>query len=313
MINEILTTKVGRYIAGLAVMGCLAQSALADAPPAATDPAALDVAGVKLNMTVDEATAALRQFDAGYAIERRYADSDKGFGYYGLPLDQLRDQETAYLVGLLAVKDDGGDHEEVFVYVSPVPDKERVVFVGRAKQFAQPQLAGALADGLFAKYPKDTTADRPASEYHARRIVWRFDGRGRIMSGTTAEEQGIDEGIEYAEYRPPTTPQFRSLADAALNAGTGGGRSPGYDLFPSLPPRVSGNQGVSLDAAIGSPRDNLALGRGFAIALYRGSDLVRFNEQAKATYKDKERRRDEARQQQEIEKAKSAAAPATKF
>lgn len=312
MINQIVTTNFGRCVAGLAMI-CLAQSARADTPPAAVDVAALEVAGVKLNMTVDEATAALREFDAAYAVERRYADSDKGFGYYGLPLEQIRDKDTAYLVGLLATKDESGDHEEVFVYVSPVPDKERVVFVGRAKQFAQPQVATAIADGIFAKYPKDTTADKPATEYAARRIIWRFDGRGRLMSAATAEQEGIDQGIEYVEYRPPVTPQFRSLADAALNAGIGSGRSPGYDLMPPLPSWVSGNQGVSLDAAIGSPRDNLALGRGFAIALYRGSDLVRFNDEAKATYAEKQRRREEARQQQEIEKAKSAAGPATKF
>lgn len=313
MINDMSMSKRGRYLAALAAVICLAQSACADTPPAAVDPAALEVAGVRLNMTVDEATAALRQFDAAYSIERRYADSDKGFGYYGLPIDRFRDKDTAYLVGLLAKKDDSGDHEEVFVYVSPLPDKERVIFVGRAKQFAEPQLATAIAEGLFAKYPKDTTADRPASSSRARRIIWRFDGRGRVMSAATAEQEGIDEGIEYIEYRPPATPQFRSLADAALNAGTGGGLSPGYDLLPPFPARVSGNQGVSLDAAIGSPGDNLALGRGFALALYRGSELVRFNEQAKATYAEKERRRDAARQQQEIEKAKSANGPATKF
>lgn len=312
MLNDMSMIQRGRCIAGLVAMTFLAQSALADPPPA-VDLAALDVAGVRLNMTADEATAALRQFDAAYAIERRYADSDKGFGYYGLPLDSIRDKDSAYLVGLLAKKDDVGNHEEVFVCLSPVPDQERVVFVGRAKQFAQPQLATAIAEGLFAKYPKDTTADRPASEYYARRIIWRFDGRGRVMSAATAEQEGIDEGIGYVEYSPPATPQFRSLADAALNAGIGGGRSPGYDLMPPFPARVSSNQGVALDAAIGSPRDNLALGRGFALALYRGADLIRFNEQAKATYADKQRRRDETRQQQEIDKAKDAAAPATKF
>lgn len=286
-------------------------------PPPGVDPGTLDVAGVKIGMTADEAANALKGFDAGYSVAQRFFERDARFGYYGLPIEEITTKEAAVLVGLHATKDDGADHEEVYIYLSPIAGKERVILVSRAKQFGQPQLVTNIAEGIFSKYPKDTTFDRPPSSHEKSRMIgWRFDGRGRVMSAKVAQQEGLDRGISYRDYVKPAAPRqftINDLGRAAVLGGGGGGSAPGYGLFPQLPQTVMSNGGIALDVTIGTPSDNLALANGFGVILYQGSSVFEFNDQASAACKQKKDKIEQAKQQAEIEKAKSNAAPATKF
>jgi hypothetical protein len=182
---------------------------------AALDPAALDVAGVKLGMTPDQAIAALKGFDSGFAITKRYLSSQEGsFNEEGTTLDQIpqSDKALAYLASLYAIKgatvhecrtftpgssappcvDRHPDDEEIVkVWFSHVLGQERVVMIQRAKTFyKEPKPAiPTLKQEVLAKYGNQITYDSSYGGFES--ISWLYDAQGRQMSGAVAKTKGF--------------------------------------------------------------------------------------------------------------------------
>ena len=89
------------------------------------DPAAFDVSGVRLGMSVNDAIAALKRFEPGYAITKQYwARSPLQYGNIAHDMKELdaSDKRVAYLWDLEVEKD---EQKQECDYNSYVPEGER--------------------------------------------------------------------------------------------------------------------------------------------------------------------------------------------
>jgi hypothetical protein len=235
------------------------------------EPGNFDVAGVKIGMTLDEAAAAIKAFDPGFTITKRYL-SRPGipYGADGDAIDNipLSDRSTSYLDSLYAIKgaatqecrpmipgatpqcfDRHPDDEEVVkVWFARIPGQERVIAVQRAKTFykePKPAIA-ALKDGVLAKYGKDQfTYD--TSEGWTETISWIFDGRRRLISAESARSKRI---------------------------GNIGG----------LPRLVNAGDGITLNVVFTGNNRNNQIAESFLVTLADGDGLFKSVDQSKAAY-----------------------------
>lgn len=209
----------GRTLAGLRrVAAGLALTLFFHAPLAsaqARSPATFDVAGVRLGMTVDEAAAALKAFDPGFTVSKRYfTTGGLPFNAEGVPMDQipLSDRPMAFFGSLYAIKgaptrvcrdlppgssapqciENRSDNEQVVkVWFSHVLGQERVMMIQRTMTFykdPKPAIA-TLKQDVFAKYGNQFTYD---SRVGWETISWLFDARGQLMSAATARRKNIE-------------------------------------------------------------------------------------------------------------------------
>lgn len=186
----------------------------------APDPATYDVAGIRLGMTVEETTAALKAFDAGFTVSKRYFYA-RGlpFNAEGVRMDQipLSERAMAFFGTLYAIKgaakeqcqpvtqadmalgnmprchDVHADDEEIVeVWFSHVLGQERVTMIQRTKTFyKEPKPAiPTLKQDVLAKYGRDVTYDTHSGSLET--ISWLFDGKRRLMSPAAASRKYID-------------------------------------------------------------------------------------------------------------------------
>jgi hypothetical protein len=160
------------------------------------DPMTLDVAGVRLGMTVDEAVAALQNFDAGFSIKKDYLSSDQ---INGLGADVPASARFNVTSSVTAVNESytkrptmggqvPGNPERILVEFSLVPAQERVVSIYREVAYVgKPQPYDSIYSGILGKYPKEITI-KETSGYDDS-LEWMFDIKKRIISPAIAKSR----------------------------------------------------------------------------------------------------------------------------
>lgn len=167
------------------------------------------------------------------------------------------------------------DPLEVAIYFSPTPGKERVIAVSLSGSFRNKPLAQTVLDRAVQKYSTEVTSK--SGQDVTYEISWRFDGRNRLMSESTAMRSGLEQS---------------RLGGSGF----------------SLPPSVSSTNGIGLDFGVLRESQNKEIANGYWVRLFRESDLAQFTSQAKTFF----RTLAEKQKQEQIDKAKQAGA-GTKF
>ena len=224
------------------------------------DPITLDVAGVRLGMSVEEATNALKQFDSNFVIVKNYL-TEPNYEHLGWPketnnnfLDYVTATKTvvASNSSYKAYKSGGAsgpvttNPEQITVYFSPVPAQERVIAVQRELRYdVNPQPFDTVQSGMLNKYPNEISVK--ATSYGDFKAGWIFDVKNRLVSSKTA---------------------------ASRHRGTGEGRLPG---------NITSIGGIVLTVDLISGRPNTSIASVLNICIFNEGALYKSIEQASST------------------------------
>jgi hypothetical protein len=216
-----------------------------------------DLAGVKIGMTADEATAALKHFDPEFQIFRNmHVTNYYEYGSFGFQEDKLPSvsdglrPEYAYFTDMVAehgipnceenMNNPCGDNSQPFDFVhiwfSPVIGEERVVAISRdisyflrngmpfGDESVQPR-ATAVIDSIKSKYGDPSYFELK----NTQEFVWLFDKNGNMFpSNTNYESKRYYHGLLPGEVGPKTYP---ALSVALTLAGPGNVQRINSSLF----------------------------------------------------------------------------------
>lgn len=243
----------------------------------------IDVAGIRLQMTTEQAIEAVKSFDKGIIVVKDYLKQGKPFtDTQGMPLQYLEaglsdhDKGKSYFNDITALKPLPGSDcrtpqpdqqsgngaycgfgtrlaERINIWFTPVVGAERVIAVQRQVAFpdgAAPAMA-AIEKGLFSKYPIDAATLSSKGKTRDGAIVqtadWIFDGKGALLKQAQASGRGF----------------------SSANGGT--------------PKTVRPGDGVWLSVTLTSAADNNGLASGISITLSDSSAQFASLAQSKAT------------------------------
>lgn len=263
------------YVLGLGMaFVSVAGQALAQPPASPSDPTTLDVAGVKLGMTPDEATAAIRAFDPKVAVRKLYLTrAIYSFNTIGNEQIPPNEKDRAYFNSIEAVNPGtspledqcsniGGasvpigvnqcrgtysdDIEYITVWFSPVPGQEHVIAVVREVSFNKiPPTVQTLVDGIAKKYPLVKTYEKGVTGTDSYHAGWVYDAKNRLMTDKMASAHNLNQASK------------------------------------GLPDSVFDGDGASLHVQIDRAQ-NSEIARDVFVGLEDGTGLYKSNEQSKA-------------------------------
>jgi len=235
-----------------------------------------DVDGVKLGMSLGEATSALQGFDSHFVIAKLFAtEAEPGFATLGAP--DAAGKPTSYFTSLSA-KDEGmekptyyhsteigdsiirhDDFDEVDVFFKPsISEKEqRVIAVIRRKEFVKnPPLVTQVKTGIYGKYSatgeKTFSKDLSNGDY---RLGWLFDVRHRLIPHAAAVRNHL----------------ITEDPDMFLPSG-------------EFPQQVSLGQGAGVYIAVTARQDNPAIAGKLVMCLFDADALYRSINQSQEVF-----------------------------